>query len=372
MPKLVQNQTKVSAILSLGLLFMISMFSHHLYDELNISGIEKSSTVYKQKGTHVFGRLDTTNLKNLEQTNFDWITVVTWGYQDDIDGVEIRHDNATDSLKLLQIGQDLINKINAAHEGGFKVFFKPHLWISYASNGKWRSDVYPTNEENWLEWAENYRSFIKKCALIAEQTQVEMFCIGTELTKLSLGKPLYWKSLITEIRQIYSGKLTYAANWYREYEEISFWDELDYVGIQAYFPLSDKMNPSTNHISDGWNRYIKSMETIQNKYNKQIIFTELGYKSTADSAIEPWKWLEHAKVEERHYSLETQSNCYKAFFNSVWNKPWFGGVHIWQWSTYKRNPSIKKDLNFTPQGKPAEHIIAEAFAQNNKSDIAGK
>ena len=40
-----------------------------------------------------------------------------------------------------------------------------------------------------------------------------MFCIGTELQFVVANDPEYWKQSIREIKQVYTGKLTYAENW---------------------------------------------------------------------------------------------------------------------------------------------------------------
>jgi hypothetical protein len=49
------------------------------------------------------------------------------------------------------------------------------------------------------------------------------------------------------------GKLTYAANW-DKYDQVSFWDELDFIEIQAYFPLTAQTSPTAEEIKKGWNR----------------------------------------------------------------------------------------------------------------------
>jgi len=132
--------------------------------------------------------------------------------------------------------------------------------------------------------------------------------------------------------------------------------------VQAYFPLSEKKNPSTKELIKGWKRHISTLSKVHRRFNKPILFTEMGYKSTMDSAIEPWAWIRYDSEHPRSVSIETQANCYEAFFKVVWPKKWFAGVHIWQW----RNPHHKSggstDLNFTPQQKPAENIIAKGFA----------
>ena len=45
-----------------------------------------------------------------------------------------------------------------------------------------------------------------------------------------------WDELIAAVRTVYSGELTYAAN-FDQYRAVGFWPGLDLIGINAYFPL---------------------------------------------------------------------------------------------------------------------------------------
>ena len=316
----------------------------------------------KQRGVHVFGHLDSTNLQPLIRTNVEWITLVPFADQKDYDSPLLRYHHP-ERRTIINIESRWSKSIELAHAYGFKVFFKPHIWIHDPSNGKWRSDIFPTNERNWETWQKSYREFILFYARIAEKNNVEMFCIGTEFTRLAIEKPDFWENLIQEIRTVYSGKITYAANWYNEYEKITFWDQLDFIGIQAYFPLVNNKNPTVKQISKGWKKRFPPLKKVSKKFDKKILFTELGYKSTTDSAIEPWAWIDYSSNLYKPVSTETQANCYEAFFKTVWKKDWFAGVHIWQWHTSEKNGG-KDNLDFTPRKKPAENIIAAGFGKN--------
>lgn len=314
----------------------------------------------KQRGAHVFGIMDSTDFQPLVQSNLEWVALVSWGFQEDFDSPVMTHHNG-DSLYMKQHDSLWIKHIELVRAAGFKVFFKPHLWVNSPSHGKWRSDIFPTNEENWELWKKSYRNFILRYAKVAEKANAEMFCIGAEFSRLTIEKPLFWKDIIQEIRSIYSGKITYASNWYKEFEEITFWDQLDYIGIQAYFPLVKNEYPSVEQISKGWNKYLPVVEAIHKKYDRKVLFTEMGYKSTANSAIKPWEWAENASDLDKNVSVETQANCYEAFFKTVWKKEWFAGVHIWQMRMGYSEDRVINDLDFTPQGKLAEIIIAKGF-----------
>jgi len=236
-------------------------------------GIDEANPNYsientpKQKGMHVFGKTDSTNLQPLIKSNIEWITLVPFADQKDFDSPSVRY--YSERRTLSRIDSVWSKKIQLAHDHGLKVFFKPHIWIFSPSNGTWRSDIFPSNEKNWTTWKKSYRDFILLYAKIAEKNNAEMFCIGTEFTRLAIEKPEFWKKLIEEVRT------------------------LDYIGIQAYFPLVKNKNPSVQQISKGWKKYFSSMKKVHKKFNKKILFTELGYKSTDDSAIEPWSWLDY-------------------------------------------------------------------------------
>ena len=194
-----------------------------------------------------------------------------------------------------------------------------------------------------------------------------MFCIGTEFTRLAIEKPEFWRSLIKDIRQVFTGKLIYAANWNDEYQKINFWDQLDFIGIQAYFPLSKNNNPNKDELISSWLKYIPEIDSIHNKFQKKILFTEMGYKSTIDAAIKPWNWLENTDDKHQFISLETQYLCYKSFFETIWNKDWFAGVHLWQIRTDYKLGMEKNSLDFSPQGKPAEKVIRSYFNESKNA-----
>ena len=365
------NRLSISIILPIGLLFFVFAFSQWQTTDVRFDYKSESVKVNtfsdlnvcenKQKGAHVFGRMDSSSFQILARNNIDWVTLVAWADQKNCDSPIMKHHNG-DSLNILRSDSIWLRRLEFVHSAGFKIFLKPHVWIYAPEDGKWRSDIFPTNDENWELWKISYRDFILRYANLAQQGNVEMFCIGTEFSRLSTEKPLFWKALIQEVRSVYSGKITYAANWYKEYEEITFWDDLDYIGVQAYFPLAKNKYPSVQQISKGWNKHLSSIKAVHKKYNRKILFTELGYKSTADSAMKPWEWIDYSPNQDKVFSTETQANCYEAFFNRVWEKEWFAGVHIWQLrSHYQERNNGKDNLDFTPLGKPAEKTIAKGF-----------
>lgn len=313
----------------------------------------------KQKGAHVFGGMTEQSAAAMLKTNIDWLTIVPYAGQSSFDSPTLTFQWG-DSLDQRKREARWNKEIEIAHAAGLKVFMKPHVWLHTSSLGKWRSDIYPTSEEHWNSWAKDYKDFILYYAKLAQKNNVDLYCIGAELTRLSLEKPEFWSSLIQEVRKVYSGELTYAANWYEEYETIAFWDELDYIGVQAYFPLVDAEYPKLEALEKAWQKYIPVLAATAEKYDRKILFTEIGYKSTSDCAKEPWQWLENFNRQDMKRSVECQANSFQALFNTIWDQDWFAGIHIWQYrSEFFDRQSDDKD--FFPQGKPAAVVIRKGF-----------
>jgi len=250
--------------------------------------------------------------------------------------------------------ESLAAVIRKLHEMKIKVMLKPHLDLVDAQ-GKWRGDIGFENDSDWQTWFENYSAFIMRYANICAQEDVELFCIGTELGQATVSQPERWRELIKQIRGVYPGQLTYAANWSNEYDLITFWDALDYAGIDPYFPLVCTLSPKTEELKSAWIDWLKPIEEWQKKINKPVLFTEIGYKSSKDATDEPWQHIAVGDVD-----LEVQANCYQAALESFWDKPWFYGIYWWYWGV---SPRMGGTLNrgFTLQNKPSSDVVKEWY-----------
>ena len=321
--------------------------------------------------------INASHLQKVANHNVNWISQTPFGWQRGYNNPEIGTNK-----KVEQEGwqpwwgerdEGLRVTTRLAKDKGIKTILKPHIWLR-DDQGKWRGEIEMDSEEDWLEWFANYEEFILHYAQLAEEENMEMLCIGTELHKTCTERDENWRALIKKIRSVYSGQLTYAANFSNEYQEISFWDELDFIGVQAYFSLTDKEEESLEELKKGWKKPIKELEAFSRKFNKPVLFTEVGYKSTKDSGITPWEWPQRISKEKRKqlHSNTQQADLYEAMFSEVFNKPFIAGVHLWKWyptfgeQTDRHRQSQEFNIDFTPQGKPAEEVMAKwfnAFAQ---------
>ncbi|PKG42799.1 glycoside hydrolase family 113 [Psychroflexus sp. MES1-P1E] len=356
------------AILVTGLFIGNSVLQYYrLSEELNYTwdySVENNSACVndyyridkKQRGIHVFNISENTeDLEKLKTNNFEWITLTPFIDQGHYNKPSLRlisDDSYNTKLKHYQAIKDECDKY------GIKIMLKPHIWLSDIQNGKWRSDIEMETEQDWNTWFENYDQTIIKYAELAEKLKLEQFCIGTELETTVYEKPHKWMDLIKRVKATYKGKLTYAANWDNEYKEVPFWDELDYIGIQAYFPLSKKDDPTLLELENYWRKHAEEISLVSSKFNKPILFTELGYKSILGTSKKPWEWNGMNSLYSK-ISKGEQLLCYQAFFNTIWKKPWFHGIHIWEWQG--SGASDGNNTNFTIEGKPSLNLVAKCF-----------
>ncbi|MEQ9063658.1 MAG: hypothetical protein RIE58_05745 [Vicingaceae bacterium] len=245
-----------------------------------------------------------------------------------------------------------VTQIALAKKKGLKVMLKPQVWV--IGDG-WPGEFSCTNEADWKIWEKDFAHYILTYAGICDSLDVDLLCIGTEYRKAVIERPEFWKQLIDQVRTIYKGKLTYAANW-DNYSNVSFWADLDYIGIDAYFPLSDLKTPSVQELKSAWSARMDELAAFCQHENKQIIFTEYGYRSCDYNARKPWMEKSMIQVNE-----VAQVNAYSAFYESVWAEEWMAGGFLWKWFADDQKAGGKEDANFTPQNKEAEAVVLRYY-----------
>ncbi len=106
----------------------------------------------------------------------------------------------------------------------------------------------------------------------------------------------HWRDLIAATREVYSGKLTYAAN-FDHYEQVAFWSELDFIGINSYFSLRPHLDdpPGPDELLEqftaAWRTIFTGIESFRQSRGLAgvpLLFTEIGYTFRRYSTVEPW------------------------------------------------------------------------------------
>jgi hypothetical protein len=241
--------------------------------------------------------------------------------------------------------------IQLAHQKNISVLLKPHLWIEH---GTYTGAFTLQKEKDWQLWESSYLNYLLHFADIAESMKAEIFCIGTELGATVKQRPQFWSLLIDTLKKTYHGKLTYAANW-DDYKNFPFWKKLDYIGVDAYFPLASDKTPSANSLHKGWKRHSNDLENFSTKWDRPILFTEYGYRNVDYACAKPWKENKGGQNDK------AQANALEAFYQIFAGKRWFIGGYLWKWYVDSPNHSREK-IDFTPQSKPAENVIQKWYS----------
>lgn len=242
----------------------------------------------------------------------------------------------------------------AAKQIGMLTMVKPQIWV----RGGWPGDIEMKTEEDWQLFFDNYYQWILHYAVLAEMYHFDFLCLGVELAKVTQSHPEEWKAIAVKIKQLFSGKLTYAANWGPEFENSKIWEPFDYIGIDCYYPLSDKDQPTRSEMVQKFEEILGKIEGVSQKYGKPVVFTEIGFRSVDT----PWK-NPHEDAQSRPYNETAQDLCYDIVLNCIEGKKWIQGILWWKWPSYldytKRDPFC-----FTPSGKKAELTVQNWFGQN--------
>jgi hypothetical protein len=237
--------------------------------------------------------------------------------------------------------------IDEAHAQGLKVCIKPHL-AYWRSGFSWRGDIDFDSEEQWTRFWHDYSAWILRLAEAC--SQADAFVIGTELDK-TLDHAAEWRALIAKVRLVYDGPITYAANW-SEYKRVSFWDALDVIGIQAYFPITQEESPTAEDIRSGWQRVVDELRDYSLTQNRKVLFTELGYNQSYITAAEPWNY----RVDDDG-ARPVQELCWLSALDAIEAEPRIVGALLWKWFPHPR--PFGRDFQLaTP---PIMRIIANAW-----------
>ena len=349
-------------------------------DETNASkdtvfkkGFQKGVTFGGMKWSEDEKKHINTAINALDEFNVKWIAIVPdWFVFPGVNGTEIKpfymsdgdFPNSTGWITPTLTDSELKNIIDKVRKKGIKVVLKPHIDpIDFGINsGSGRGSLNPSD---WDEWFNSYEDFILHYAEFAERENADMLVIGTELDTAVRDAPnatKKWKDIIKKIRKIYSGPLTYSASCFGECwspSQVGFWNDLDYIGFEPYFSLTNKNNPTIAEIKSVFDKkFDKFAYPLYKKYKKPIIITEANvysYNGVNKHPIDPPP--SNAKADHQE-----QADYYEAMFQSIIDKDWIQGIYWWGWylgSIVKGDYS--KDLYDPFVRKPAGQIMKQWY-----------
>lgn len=241
------------------------------------------------------------------------------------------------------------NCIDMALQQGLDVTLKFHVNLEF---GGWSGLIRPDNPD---EWFASYLTFITPYLAVAAEKQLKQCILATELGN-TLDFPLHWEALIDSIRNRFSGDLIYAASW-DEAAIVPFWEQLDYIGVNFYFPVSSRKDADRFEILKGWQPWLDRLEQLQQETGKNILLAEIGYRSIDGAGMNPPDFTTVADID-----LEEQADLYWAAFEATREISWIEGMYWWNWLANGDGGSFNQD--YTPHGKPAENEMHKAWKLN--------
>jgi glycosyl hydrolase family 113 len=287
------------------------------------------------------------SLHQLKASGVQWIAAIPYGFMENHDSTKIHmsghniYGESDESMFQLKLD---------AQKLGLKIMMKPQIWLHEG----WPGSINMNSAEDWNEWFESYEQWIIHYALISELMHADLFCIGTELVEATTQHPERWRQIIAQVRQVYSGPIVYAANWGKEFEEITFWDSLDYMGLDNYYPVRTSVDQSPDGIRAAFLEQKSKLKGLASRWQKPLLFTEIGYMANATAGMGS-RENEYAKYDEA-----MQAECYKLALETYWNEPWFAGMYWWKWFSNPDDTGVDADAH-SPHGRKAGRILAEWY-----------
>ena len=250
----------------------------------------------------------------------------------------------------------VIYSIRQAHARRLAVLLKPQIWV----RGAWPGEVTFATAAEWEQFFTAYERWITHYAEMAQAEGVAALCIGTELVHTTLEHPERWRAIISRLRKVYGGKLTYAANWGQEFENLSFWPELDAVGLNSYYPLALTTEAGDEELRQGALRWMQLADSISTLADRPLWLTEVGYRSVEAAWMNP-----HAEAGDRSASIGDQARCYAALLVAARESSRLQGMFVWKWPSYLgySDRGDAEDRGFTPGGKPAAVLLQDYYQQ---------
>ncbi|RIL02016.1 MAG: hypothetical protein DCC71_16980 [Proteobacteria bacterium] len=246
----------------------------------------------------------------------------------------------------------VVRAIRAVRRHGMRVFLKPQ--VDVVADG-WRGEIAFASEADWAAWFRSYARFALHYARLARDEGVDLLSVGVELDA-TRHRERDWRELIASLRPVFPRSLVYAANWGRE-RDVAWWDALDYAGVDAYFPLASAPDPSLDALRAAWLPHLRELRAWAGRICKQVIFTELGYRSVRGASARPWEWEQAGPPAH-----DEQARLYRAALDVFWEERWLGGLYWWQWRTAPPHDAAA-DTDYTPQDKPAWSVLREFYAR---------
>ena len=296
------------------------------------------------RGGQIWGTSDMArSLEELASLGVDWIAIHPYARVERDGSVQFRAAADTEFLR---------QAVTIAEKAGIALFWKPHL--AYWGSFGWRGDIqFGEDELAWSRFFDSYQRFIVDQAAFAERAGIRLFAVGVEYEK-TIQHETEWRRIVAAVRRVYSGRLTYAANW-DGVDRVPFWDAVDLIGVHAYFPLTQDDVPDRRQLWRAWDAPLDQLQQLSRRHgDKPVLFAEIGYPRSSTAAREPWL----AENDDRPEVRSLRRALVEVALQRIEAEPFIEGMFWWKWIP----GDDRWDRDFSMRDSEARQALASHWA----------
>ncbi len=264
----------------------------------------------------------------------------------------VHRDGAVTWQPAQEIGF-LLRAIAYTKSEAVQLYWVPHLahWGSF----DWRGSIEFNDEAAWQKFFSTYQAFIVNQASFAQRHGAQGFAVGLEYER-TMHREADWRRVIAAVRKVYHGPIVYVANW-DGLEQVRFWDAVDLIGVQGYFPLAPKgADPTEAELYAAWEAPLARLRALSSRYGKRILFSEIGYPRGPEAASKPWV----PEVSAEPALLALRARLMRTALKRLEQEPQVVGMFWWKWIP----GSTRWDRDFSMRDPEAQQALADFWKRS--------
>lgn len=310
----------------------------------------ETGVVYPQWSQTSYGPNDTAWQNNLpgiqSQTAARWLEMPILFAQPTPSSTQVSAGQSTPTAESVVYG------IRAARALGFHVFVVPLFSVDV--QGGWAASIQFSTVAAEQQWFDNFWQVFQPYVIAAQIAGADQIAIGTEEVWLQQYAPVaLWNTLISRVRSVFPGIITYDMNWTSLGTPIPAWfsnHDLGILGVSEYIPIIDtRQRIAPAEMIPLWRDKVKAqLDALAIQIKKPVILSEIGYRNSADTLYHPW--FPDSTVSPPD-PAEQAAACDAALTNII-PDPHIIGVFFWGWDGVG---------GFKLSGQPATAVLQKWF-----------
>lgn len=256
-------------------------------------------------GAETLASAETDALLGKLSANAQWVSISPVLFQENGWASDVAEDASQSPSQAA-----LAHAIAECHMRGLKVVLRP---VVVAKDGTRRERFVPSDPDAWFK---SYALAISPYVDLAAKSGVEVFCLGANYAQIEASQP--WSKLSAQVRERFSGQLTYGAGTQSEsgnggYQAVTFWGDLDFVGVEAPAPADVAPGAAEETHDEAWQKVGEEIGAwvAARQPERKVFFTSVGYAPNATPS--------------------DLGSGYRAFVRTMGGQPWVAAANWYQW-----------------------------------------